>query len=88
MAEGLDPEALVQDVVGEEQEVTTPGAQVVPPAPVVRPKERAKSQVGEEVEVPEIRTDVTASTSGEWWHSSALTGPGGGLRAPTPPPLG
>lgn len=88
MAEGLDPEALVPAEAGEDQEETTPETQAELQPPAVQPKEWTRSQGGEVVENPEPRSEVTPAMSGEWWHSSALTGSGGGMRAPIPPPSG
>lgn len=73
---GEREEEVVEAVAAEEKEDK-----------VVRPKERKARDEDRSVECKE-ETDrgPTQSSSGHWWHSSALTGPGE-PRDRTPPPI-
>lgn len=75
--EAMGEEEVVVAVAPEESEVL-----------VVRPKERkALSEDHPVQQRGELEKGLTQSTSGNWWHSSAITGPGE-ARDRTPPPAG
>lgn len=88
MAEDISTGLPVPEEVGGEKEFALPEVPENSKQAVVRPKERKPWQEGGSAEnIEAFETGIAQASSGNWWHSSALTGPMM-PRPPTPPPAG